>query len=219
MCFLNVKKFTVLSRARSGSEVLMGCIMQHPNLNVYGEIFNYYREENMFANPEGSEYLTREELVSICSKDRCVQAHSKYDGFKLLLCHLNDSIKEYLKEINVFTLYRRNLLQRYVSEMVARESNDWASDKDILKSIYIDVDDLKNDILVTKKWYKENDKNTNLKVYYEDGILNNAKMIFESLGVSEFVPKITNKKRILRPMSQVISNYDEVKHFDHANYF
>jgi len=215
-----MQKFIVVCRARSGSEALMNCVKQHPDINVYGEIFNYYRKTNLFCKKEGLPYLDYEENSLLFSKNNCIEAHKKYDGFKLLLCHLNEDVADYLKEVYVFSLYRENLLEMHVSYLVALQTKVWAkNNKEFTGTVTVNIDLLEKDILSTKKQYSDIEQHVDRKLYYKDGVIKNSQIIFESLNLKEFTPNVEDKKRILRPISDVIENYNEVKHFDHSDYF
>lgn len=215
-----MQKFIVVCRARSGSEALMNCIKQHPDINIYGEIFNYYRKTNLFCKKEGPLYLDYKENSLLFSKSNCIEAHKEYDGFKLLLCHLNEDVAEYLKEVYVFSIYRENLLEMHVSSLVAQQTNIWAqNNNEFLGNVTVDIDLLEKDISSTKKQYSDIEQHVDRKLYYKDGVIKNSQIIFESLNLKEFTPNVEDKKRILRPISDVIENYNEVKHFDHSDYF
>lgn len=221
-----MKKFILLAKSRTGSSLLIDCIKQHPELNVFNEIFNYNSasvDNEIFGfNPEFNSKTLRFLESShdrICTKENCRRAHEKYDGFKLLFCHLKNDVEEYLPEAKIILLHRRNLLERFVSEQVATMTNKWGYSEAYIGQIVINLSELEKNIKNTKNLYKKLDYLDTTKVFYEDGVFDNVNKICDALEIDRFTPNIKSKKRINRPMSEVIYNYDEVKHLDHTSHF
>lgn len=214
-----MKKFIILSQARSGSTLLNESIMQHPDLNVFGEIFNYHRGSSLFADKEGSNILPHKELKRLCSRENCIKAHNEYDGFKLLLCHVHNDVKSYLKESLIILLRRKNLLARYVSHFVAQNTGIWVAEEHYQGSVRINPKNATNDILKTIAAYDKYKDLSSLDLYYEDSIFENVNKVCDLLEIERFTPIITSIKRVNRPLEDIIINYDEVKHLDHTSHF
>ena len=214
-----MKKFIILSQPRSGSTLLNECLMQHPDLNMFGEIFNYCRRSNLFANQEGSEILTYKEMKSHCYRENCIKAHSEYNGFKVLCCHIQNDVHSYIEESLNILLHRRNLLARYVSHVVAAKTEVWEAKKIYNGTIHIEPELAEKDIHNIIHSYKKYDVFSSLNLYYEDSIFENVNKACELLNIKPFTPLITSVKRIDKPLEEVIINYDEVKHLDHTAHF
>jgi len=108
----NYKKFIVLTRSRTGSNMLISYLDSHPNIHADREVF---------ARLNGRHYK------DILSKTYGKQPrHVKFAGFKIFYYHpMDDDKKEiwdYLinsKEISVIHLKRRNILRTMISRKIA----------------------------------------------------------------------------------------------------
>lgn len=218
-------KFIILSSARSGSTLLTACVKQHPDLNMHQEIFNiHYKSLDRsifdFDIECDTKFLDVGVHDSICRLKYCAEAHKKYDGYKVLFWHLKNDVEEYLSKVKLVLLIRRNLFARYVSEIVANQTNTWQSQEEFLDTVYIDPQYAIKNIEYIKSRYRNFLNYNPLIVYYEDDIFDNVDSVCDFLGEERFLPKIWMKKRIRRPLSEVVVNYEEVKHLDyeHSNF-
>jgi len=199
---------------------------QHPDLNMFSEIFNCLNvgiDKDLFDfTPEVDGKTGRNSKEShdrMCTKAHCEKAHEKYDGFKLLLCHLKNDVEEYLPRANVILLHRRNLFERYVSQRVAILTKKWYSSQEFLGKVKLSLEDIERDVEAVVHQYKKFESLDTTNIFYEDDPFENVNKICDALDIKRFTPEINSKKRILRPMLDVVSNYEEVKDFDHENYF
>ena len=221
-----MKKFVLLGKSRTGSSLLINSLKQHPDMNVLSEIFNWRNDgidkEIFDFDIEFNESNYKHTAKShdlMCYKKYCKDAHKKYDGFKLLFCHLKNDVEEYLSETDVFLLYRKNLLKRFVSQRVAFLTDQWFGGEPFTGTVYIRPDEVETDICQVIQEYERLKQFSSLNLFYENSLFDNVNKTCDYLDIKRFTPKIYSKKRIDRPMSEVLHNYEELKQYDHENYF
>ncbi len=213
------KRFIVLSRARTGSNMLISFLNSHPNIRAEGEILNTLN---------GRDYLNV--LTATYKKE---PYYIKAKGFKIFYYHpgddpnsnvWNDLVK--MKDLHVIHLRRRNILRTLTSTKIALVQNIWstkanASRSDDLakpKQISFTIDELTKGFKQTRQWEQNGDNMFHnhpvLSVNYED-LVNDAELYFRNitdfLGVSYAQPQTGLKKQNPEKIRDLISNYDELK--------
>lgn len=152
--------FVLLSHARTGSTLVTLSLAAHPNVRMYGELFN--DEEDERARAFRGEQIVHKKISlgskypSYCRKDmdggRFVHDHifSDHDeslfsvGFKLFYDqaagHLSDStVWKYLVEdndIHIIHLLRNNLLESWVSLQTALLTDEWTRESSLTSLAY-----------------------------------------------------------------------------------
>lgn len=114
----NYKKFIVLTRARTGSNLLKNLLDSHSKIYIKGEIFKHLKGKN-----------TEGELnILYSNKPAIIQAV----GFKIFYYHPSDmesdqiwQILERDKEIKVIHLKRKNILRTILSRKIAGKTDAW----------------------------------------------------------------------------------------------
>jgi len=214
----NYTPFIILTRSRSGSNMLASFLQSHPNIRCDGEIFNNLKGKNFY---------------SILDKTFTRQPYSvKCRGFKIFYYHPQDmNNKELfwneLTEINnlhVIHLKRKNILRTIVSRKIAGKTNTWASPKRKSTNkkqninITLTPNELKNKFKETQRWINQGDelfkKHKKVSLYYED-LVNNPreefKKVTEFLGVKFVEPNTNFQKQNPEKLNDLITNYDELK--------
>jgi hypothetical protein len=191
-------------------------------MNVYREIFNsHYKSLDKsifdFDIVCRGKFVDTDVHDQICQLKYCQKAHEKYDGYKLLFWHLKNNVEEYLSQVKVVLLIRRNLFARYVSETVANQTNIWQGKEEYLGQVYIDPKYVSQNMQYMENRYRNFLVYKPLIVYYEDDLFDNVDKVCDFLNKPRFTPKIFLNKRIQRPLSEVVSNYKEVEHLDYEN--
>ena len=131
---LNGTRFVLVSPARSGSTVLRNTLNAHPEVICHGEILDRNRILGLVHNPavtlSGIElYQLRKECIKDFVYSQILVAPSavKAVGFKALYYHFGEiqfaeAIQMLIecKDIKMIFLWRRNLVDRYLSEVQHR---------------------------------------------------------------------------------------------------
>ena len=212
----NFTKFIILSRSRSGSNLLVSFLESHPNIYIRGEIFHnlnnrdYRKVLNWFFDVMPSKF--------------------KASGFKIFYYHPLDTKCPELwreltsnKDLKIIHLHRENLIKTIISRQIALKTDVWSSEKKDRYSSYnfeIPPKKIENEIKRTLTWRNEFGKmfenHDILELSYEDFI--NAKshklfIIQDFLGVSQMKLKSHLKKQQKKPLSKIIKNYDEIERY------
>jgi LPS sulfotransferase NodH len=228
------QKFIIMSQGRSGSTMLRGILAQHSQIISFGEIF---RDRRISFNIEGynneskSLLLLRNWYPTYFLDHFIFPAYSeniKAVGFKVFAHHLNHPrfapVWEWLncnKDIKVIFLIRKNFLASITSAEKARKTGIWGitdnSSRDKL-NVTLDYENL---VMRFKNRHRSNAEALNrlsnhqiLQITYEEiiGDYNNKiRNIQNFLGVDFELHKPIGKKQEVRPLSEVITNYNELR--------
>jgi LPS sulfotransferase NodH len=116
----------VLSSGRSGSSLLVNYLNSNRCIHCHGEILG---SEHGYGNVEGkSTTELQAHVVSFFRKQSTAYVGAKFltHQFEELKITIDD-VLEVLREPKVLLLYRSNLLETYVSLLIAQENNIWYS--------------------------------------------------------------------------------------------
>lgn len=229
---LDYTRFVCVAGSRTGSTLLTRSLAEHPGVRVYGEILRNY---DCFADYvhefRGAEELFQTQPSAFLDS----RVFRKYPpsveavGFKLLYLHAprehswGDEVWRYLlaqPQLNIVHLKRENLLQGYISKMVARLSNEWikyGTSTAQQDKLTVDLDDMVKFFTWRRKTEADFDQRFAafpiLQVLYES-LANDfdAEMarIQRFLGLEPVAVEQGTKQRASKPMSEQIANYDEV---------
>lgn len=118
-------KVIIFSRGRCGTSSLFGALRQHPNLRGISEPFNPHRKEPKFSASSTAELeLAMQQIWSQCSLIK----HNWTEGDWPFNSPNARRLNEYLlagTDTHYIFLHRRNVLARFVSEHIARQSGVW----------------------------------------------------------------------------------------------
>lgn len=209
-------KFIIFGTGRCGSTMLTTSLRQHPELKMFGEIFNRHAQgvdQSLFDEFYPYDILDTDSHKKVCTKKVCIKAHEKYDGFKLLFGHVHNDIEEYLKETKV-VLLQRSPFKTAVSSLVADMTNVYLGREEFEGTIHIPLQTMENRIAHTLKRVAYFKQYSDLTIKYEDDFQENYNKICDLINVSRFTPKVSTIIRIARPMCDVIENYEEIQHLD-----
>ncbi|MEO8209040.1 MAG: hypothetical protein ABI840_00650 [bacterium] len=220
-------KFVIYTRGRTGSTVLTELLNCHPDIFCDVEIFNFLYSNSIIRFP----HL----YINSCSKTATLNRKPVY-GFKVKIAQLRHEheYKDYEKILQRLSnegwkflhLKRKNFLRHKLSNLVMAETNIshiQKNDNFKPKKILLDCSVLMEGILSGEEVEKTEEKNLqgipNIKIYYENDLLDNTKhqetadRIFDYLNLKTHKVK-TNLKRISSEnLEEMISNYDEVYNF------
>lgn len=229
-------RFIILGRSRTGSNFLRGLLNSHPQVVVYGEIFQNKKEIG-WALPgfSSNARLMREfhqEPVGFVERRvfKKFQPQIRAVGFKIFYYHAQDEawapVWEYLRqhrEIKVLHITRRNILRTHLSRKLAMLSDIWVDTSGGAsrpKSVRLDYSECLTDFEQTQKWqqdyaqfFQDHDL---LEVVYEDLAADYRpvmKQVLDFLGVEanlELIKPETHKQS-QTPLTKAIENYQELK--------
>ncbi len=212
------RRFIVLSRSRTGSNLLISLLNSHPHIHAKGEVF---------SRLNGGDY--RQVLAKAFSKQPYyVKAH----GFKFFYYHPLDDpscgIWEHLQSLDdlyIIHLKRKNTLRTLLSRKIAGTQDIWlvrsnqcSSSCSKKLSVRLTVNELNEGFKQTKEWEEVGNSTFRnhplLSIDYEDMVSDRAatfRKVTDFLGVQYKQPKSELKKQNNRSMRETIINYDELK--------
>lgn len=209
-------RFIVLTRSRTGSNLVVSFLNAHPNIFSEGEIF---------ARMQGRDPLAR--LKSAFGNQ---PRHIKAKGFKLFYYHPLDADGtalwrqlESMQDVRIIHLTRRNVLRTLLSRKIAGMQDKWTAtryDKVGVETRRVEftVQELEVGFRETREWERAADARFHahpvLKVTYEelvhDARHDYAKML-AFLTVSDIAPSTILRKQNPESLKSLIINYNELK--------
>lgn len=220
-------RFVLLSHARTGSTLLHTLLAAHPEVRIFGELFN--PNENLRRNFLGNiPFLENQADPVAYLKNHIYKNNHQAVGFKLFYYHARSdnwaAVWEFLKseKIAILHLRRKNLLERFLSQKSAESTGIWiqkSGAKPAAKPcLELDLEECIRDMYRTEHFELQSREffwgNPYLEIYYEDLVdpystaLTN---ILAFLRVSlQPLPATTEKQAIL-PKSKRIKNYTKLK--------
>lgn len=215
----NCRPFIVLSRSRTGSNLLISLLNSHPNVYAEGEILSELNGKNY-----------KDILAKAFGKQ---PFHVKAKGFKIFYYHpiddkhsgIWDTLSS-IDDLHIIHLKRRNILHTLISRKVASirdiwvvKSTNWHSGADRNEiTVNFSIDELSEGFEQTRRWEQEGDdifkKQPLISIYYED-LVNHREQTFrkitEFLGVRYILPKTNLKKQNTKSMRDTVTNFEALK--------
>lgn len=211
------QKFIILARSRTGSNLLISYLNNHPSIIAETEIFRDLQGEKP------------EQMLS--NLFRPYPSRIKAVGFKIFYYHplhtdgtalWNELIS--MKNLHVIHLKRKNILRTLISRKIADQKDKWASfdaedsAQESIKSVRFEVSELKEGFEQTRQWEEEGDRRFQnhplLTLYYEDLAdvpEDTFKKITAFLGLTYQAPKTYFQKQNPEKTSDLLANYAELK--------
>jgi len=210
------RKFIVLSRSRTGSNLLLSYLNSHPGVFAKGEIFQQLR---------GRDH--KKIMASVFNRQ---PRHIQAAGFKIFYYHpLDDKNSPVWRELlavpelHVIHLRRRNILKTLVSRKIAEIEGSWktASAKAAAKkpnAVFIGSEELRQGFFETREWEMKAERmfagRPMLHLDYEYLIADPHgafKQIADFLGLAYRPPRTRMKKQNPLAVNALLANYDELK--------
>lgn len=213
----NYKHFIVLTRSRTGSNMLSSLLNNHPNINVQGEIFRRLNGQNY-----------KDVLASGFPKQ---PFYIKANGFKIFYYHpqddpssdiWNDLVK--MQNLHIIQLKRRNVLRSLISSKIAANKKFWMSTEstDTVKLseriVTLTEEELRDGFEYTKRRINKAEQmfcsHPFLTLFYEDlldDIESNLRDTCKFLGVRYRPLKTPLKRQNPESMRDLVINYEELK--------
>ena len=217
-------KFIVLTKPRTGSNLLVNSLQTHPGMKVFGELFR-----------GGADDATKQ--VILASADDYFRNHVfkrygkgiKAVGFKMFYHHPvydhTGQVWKYLLKcegLRVIHLRRANLLRTLVSMKIAKKTDVWKNTGEqnglVDKRIELDMQECLDSFHQTRQWEKETQakfvNNPVLELTYEDLT---SDYYTQMLRVQEFLEvepvelqPLTNRQNP-ETLEKLIINYEDLK--------
>jgi LPS sulfotransferase NodH len=136
---LHDRNLIVLSAGRSGSSLLVNYLNSNRQIHCHGEVLNSKHE--IYGTTESK---TREELIRHVASF-FQNRDATYVGAKFLTHQFDElditisDVLEVLRRPKVIALYRRSLLETYVSLLIAQETDTWYS-TDVVNNVSVTLD-------------------------------------------------------------------------------
>jgi hypothetical protein len=197
--------------------MLLSFLDSHPSIEAHGEIFNRLEDRDY-----------KDVLKKTFSKK---PYYVKAAGFKLFYyhpldvesCGIWDELVD-MKDLHVIHLKRRNILRTLVSRKIAAQQDVWmmknaaVKNKNAEKAVMFTVQELKDGFEKTRSWEKNGERmfcnHRGVNVYYED-LVGNVEMEFKKitsmLDLANIKPQTNLKRQNPERISELITNYDELK--------
>lgn len=217
----------VLTKPRTGSNLLVNSLQTHPGMKVFGELFR-----------GGADEATKEAILDSVDGYFSERIFKRYDksikavGFKIFYHHPvydhSGKVWNYLlnrEDLRVIHLRRANLLRALVSMKIAEKTDVWKVSREqsepVDKSIKLTAQECLEDFCKTRQWEIEaNEKFSNspvLELTYEDltsDYQSQMRDVQAFLGVEPAELHPLSSKQNPEALADLIVNYAELKdHF------
>lgn len=232
-----LKRFVVLSSARSGSNMLVTMLDEHPEARCYGEAFNpdYGRGYEKWRNRSWTRRAIGKYLQGYSMESYLDSLFARVDGtkvraagFKVIYPGQFDRapvLRYYWRTrgFKAIALTRKNLLRKYVSAQIANQDQVWSSREARQKtvSVRIDATDLERSLrrmeTVNRLILDVAREFRGMEVSYED-LIEDRSIVMGSicrfLGIRmEDAASVKPRTARQNPahLSELIENYEEVR--------
>ena len=217
----------MLTKPRTGSNLLVNSLQTHPGMVVFGELFR-----------GGADEATKETILASTDdyfRDRVFKRYGKTIqavGFKIFYHHPvydhDGKVWKYLQDcegLRVIHLRRANLLRALVSMKIAEKTDVWKvvemQDEPVDKRIELDLQECLESFCQTRQWERDAHHklpgNPLLELTYEDltaDFQGQMQCVQEFLGVEPIDMHPLSVKQNPEKLCDLIVNYDDLKkHF------
>jgi len=211
------RRFIVLTRSRTGSNMLLSFLNSHPNIYSEGEVFNRLNGRAC------------KDVLSRVFADQ--PGHIKAKGFKIFYYHpLDDDSGQIwaelkaLQNLHVIHLKRRNIFRTVISRKIAGYHDVWVArsadghDRGQSKAVSFTKKELGRWFKQTREWEAWGEQQFSshplLSIEYEDLVHppeDTFRKVTDFLGVQYAPPKTTLKRQNPEKLSELVTNYSELK--------
>lgn len=229
------QRFIILGWARTGSNFLRGLLNSHPQIVAFNEIFRDYNTIDWGLPGYTS---NSPKLLSLIQSDpikfletqlfrpfplqilavgfKIFYYHAQDDGWQAMWPYLRD-----MKDLRIIHIKRRNLLKTFLSEQRAWKTGSWVDTsgrESNQASVTLDHDECLRQFTTMRDQERKFDdffeNCLKIQVIYEDlagDYVHEMERVQNFLGVTSETLKPSTFKQRKQPLSQAISNYDELK--------
>jgi len=209
-------RFIVLTRSRTGSNLLISFLNGHPDIFAEGEIFARMNE--------------RDPLARLAAAFGRQPRHIKAKGFKIFYYHPLDADGTALWQrlagmqgLRVIHLTRRNVLRTLLSRKIAGLQDAWTAtryDRSAVEArrVRFTPEELEQGFQETRRWEESVDRRfpaqATLHLSYEELIADPAAVyaaMLAFLGAREVAPSTHLRRQNPEKLRELIDNYSELK--------
>jgi LPS sulfotransferase NodH len=215
----NYRRFIVLTRDRTGSNMLMQALNSHPNIAADYEIFGKLHgesEESILDRSFGKQPF-----------------YIRATGFKIFYYHPQDAedspiwnMLTDMEDLHVVHLKRRNLLRAEVSSRIAyttgiygvRSKKESAQFQNAISAVRFSPEDLDRLFTQNRRWEQDAAErfagHPLMEVVYEDMVANfegEYRRVLEFLGLGYRPPRTDFRKQGAKSLRDLVMNYDDLK--------
>jgi len=243
-----IRGFAILSTQRTGSSMLVRSLDSHPNLLCAGEIFKLNDSKNIHHSSFSFTYKRARELKLIKSIRLFTRVFIKIHldtffssndnvkvGFKLMLDQVQvyPYVLKYLtdRNIKIIFLYRENIILQAISYLIAKSTGVWVVDGEKythkMERYEININELFSEV---ERFDDDKKEIIDLSGRYPNGFAISYEEMttdfeyFDSkiqafLLVNRMNLVRGTKKIALKPLEEIIVNFDEIKsHLEETKY-
>ena len=207
------KRFIILTRGRTGSNLLLSYLNSHPNVFAQGEIFSHIAQKK-WQNTLASNFKKQPPNI-------------KAYGFKIFYYHPLDCKGDLLwdrllkdHDLYVIHLKRQNILRSVISGKIASQQKVWSTalPVDEKEKTYLSAKKLATAFKRTRHWEqtfaKRFSSHPTLDVYYEDLVSfkdQTYRKVTDFMDLAYVPPRTVLTKQNPEKARDLIENYDELK--------
>lgn len=210
------RKFIVLARSRTGSNLLLSYLNSHPRIFAQGEVFQKLHGRD-----------PKKILASVFGRQpRYIRAV----GFKIFYYHPLDGENcplwqelAGMSDLGVIHLKRRNIMKTLLSRKMAARDHAWQcvstpEPAEKKPAFAIDSEELRQGFVRTREWETNAGKmfaaHRLIDLYYEDLVADPQaafKRVTDFLGLPYRLPKSKLRKQNLLSLREMLINYDQLQ--------
>ncbi len=209
-------RFMVLTRSRTGSNLLLSFLNGHPHIFSEGEVFARVGRRDQLAR-----------LDSVYGRQ---PRRIKAKGFKIFYYHPLDADGTALwarlgsmKDLRVIHLTRKNVLRTLVSRKIAGVQDTWTAtkyDRSALETrrVTFSVAELEEGFRQTRQWEEAANArfqgHASLQLSYEELVQDPVgaySRMLACLGLREHAPRTSLRRQNPENLRELVQNYDELK--------
>ena len=217
------RRFVMLARSRTGSNLLVSLINRHPRLHCLGEIFKDRRERDLGALMERAfpRYPRRIEAGGV----KVFYYHPRDDASGELWRRLSA-----VEGLSVIHLKRHNLLRSIVSQRIAQSTGEWRSvdggTPSYSKSVTLPADELHTLFERVRHWERDAEKRFQhhpmLELSYEalaEDMTGTFREVTDFLQVEAIRPATHLSRQNPEPLPQLVENFEMLRaEFSHTEW-
>lgn len=227
-------RFIILTRSRSGSNLLRGLLNAHSQVVTFSEMF---KDPNTIGWDVPG-YASSSRALKLFRKDTCrfIEKHIfkqypkgiKAVGFKIFYYHALgtelEPVWDFLKDnrdIHVLHLKRENILKTHLSKTKAQITDNWINltgEREVAPPVELDYEELLQDFTQTRTWEIGADRifssHPKIEIIYERLARDYAtemSIVQSFLGLDPEPVAPQTHKQASKPLPEAIANYADLK--------
>ena len=208
--------FVITPMPRSGSTLLVSYLNSLPGVTIAGEPLNHQTSIGIRRRFVTSKQAIRHLAGTIGHLDGIVRGAKLVGGqLETRGITINDLSARFPRS-RLIVIFRESILSQFVSLVVARATREWAGQDEFDGRITISLSDFNNFLEDHRRRHQQALSAEALIISYEQLVAEPqavfAERICPFIGIAYSPVSTPLDKRIRRPISEVITNWDEISH-------